>query len=72
MSTSEQQTQLTQAVMALLDEWQLGVDEMQQLLLLPSNVRARAFQNSVKVTRPSLMRKIPYAVRITCYALRMR
>jgi hypothetical protein len=44
MSTSEQQTQITQAVMALLDEWQLGVDEMQQLLLLPSNVRARAFQ----------------------------
>lgn len=46
MSDDKDQTQLqlTQAVMGLLDAWELSTGEMQQLLLLPSNVRARAFQ----------------------------
>jgi hypothetical protein len=69
MSTSEQQTQLTQAVMALLDEWQLGVDEMQQLLLLPSNVRARAFQkfregHEVFPDEENTLRRANYLLRI--------
>jgi hypothetical protein len=36
--------QITQAVMGLLDEWNLDTREMQEILLLPTNVRARAFQ----------------------------
>jgi hypothetical protein len=36
--------QVTQAVMGLLDEWSLDTKEMQAILLLPDNVRARAFQ----------------------------
>jgi hypothetical protein len=36
--------QVTQAVMGLLDEWSLSTTEMQAILLLPDNVRARAFQ----------------------------
>jgi len=36
--------QITQAVMGLLDEWSLDTKEMQAILLLPENVRARAFQ----------------------------
>ena len=36
--------QVTQAVMGLLDEWSLETKEMKAILLLPENVRARAFQ----------------------------
>ena len=46
MSDEQQQAQLqvTQAVMGLLDAWELNTSEMQRILLLPENVRARAFQ----------------------------
>jgi hypothetical protein len=35
--------QITQAVMGLLDSWELDTEQMQNILCLPSNVRARAF-----------------------------
>lgn len=46
MSDEQQQArvQLTRAVMGLLDAWELSTVEMQQILMLPENVRARAFQ----------------------------
>lgn len=46
MSNQEQKTalrQITMAVMELLDSWNLSTKEMQVILRLPENFRARAF-----------------------------
>lgn len=72
MSSDEQKQiliQLTQAVMGLLDEWQLDTKEMQQILLLPENVRARAFQkfrdgNDTFPVEDKVMRRARYLLRI--------
>jgi len=61
--------QVTQAVMGLLDEWSLDTREMQAILLLPQDVRARAFQKfrDGKESFPSdnnTLRRAHYLLRI--------
>lgn len=61
--------QITRAVMNLLDSWQLDTREMQGLLMLPSNVRARAFQKfrdgkDVLPDSPEVLRRANYLLRI--------
>ncbi len=61
--------QITQSVMSLLDAWQLTTHEMQTLLMLPSNVRARAFQKfrdgkDVLPDTPDTLRRAGYLLRI--------
>ncbi len=60
---------ITQAVMHLMDGWQLDTSEMQGLLMLPSNVRARAFQKfrdgkDVLPDSPEVLRRAHYLLRI--------
>lgn len=71
MSDEKQQAllQITQAVMGLLDAWELNTAEMQQILLLPENVRARAFQkfrdgNQVFPDDENTLRRATYLLRI--------
>lgn len=61
--------QITQSVMSLLDMWNLETAEMQQLLKLPTNVRARAFHKfregrDVLPKDVDVMRRATYLVRI--------
>lgn len=63
------QIQITQAVMDLLDAWQLETKEMQAILLLPENVRARAFQkfregHEALPETPETLRRARYLLRI--------
>lgn len=63
------QIQITQAVMGLLDTWELSTSEMQQILLLPQNVRARAFQKfrdgkDAFPEEESILRRARYLLRI--------
>ena len=65
----EAMQQITMSVMSLLDTWSLETAEMQQMLNLPSNVRARAFHkfregNDVFPTDPDVMRRATYLLRI--------
>jgi len=71
MSDEQQQAlvQVTQAVMGLLDAWELSTSEMQQILLLPANIRARAFQkyrdgNDVFPDDADTLRRARYLLRI--------
>ncbi|MEJ2309461.1 MAG: MbcA/ParS/Xre antitoxin family protein [Gammaproteobacteria bacterium] len=74
---SEQQTddqrqamqQITQSVMSLMDMWSLETEEMQKMLSLPTNYRARAFHKlregrDVLPTDVSVMRRATYLLRI--------
>ena len=71
MSNTEQQSlvDLTKAVINVLDTWKLQTSEMQQLLGLPDNIRARAFQK-YREGREQLpndelvLRKAAYLIRI--------
>jgi hypothetical protein len=61
--------QITQAVMRLMDAWELNTQQMQALLLLPSNVRARAFQKyrdgkDVLPDDAEVLRRASYLLRI--------
>jgi len=61
--------QITQAVMNLLDTWDLDTRQMQEMLLLPDNVRARAFQKfrdgkDVFPDSPDILRRANYLLRI--------
>ncbi len=61
--------QITQAVMRLMDAWELNTQQMQALLLLPSNVRARAFQKyrdgkDVLPDDADVLRRASYLLRI--------
>jgi len=61
--------QITQAVMGLMDMWQLDTQEIQELLLLPSNVRARALQKmrdgkDVLPASQDTLRRANYLLRI--------
>lgn len=71
MSDKQQQAllQLTQAVMGLLDQWSLSTQEMQGILLLPSNIRARAFQkyrdgHEAFPAEEAILRRARYLLRI--------
>lgn len=60
--------QITQAVMRLMDAWELNTQQM-QALLLPSNVRARAFQKyrdgkDVLPDDVDVLRRASYLLRI--------
>ncbi len=61
--------QITRAVVALLDSWRLQTSEMQQLLALPSNARARMFNkyrdgNALLPNDPVVLRRAMYLLRI--------
>ena len=70
---SEQQQQalgdITQAIMSLLDSWQLDSREIQGVLSLPANVRARALNKYREGTDalpedPVVLRRARYLLRI--------
>jgi hypothetical protein len=70
---NEQQTQalndVTQAVMALLDSWQLDTSEIQNVLSLPANVRTRALNKyregaDCLPEDPKVLRRARYLLRI--------
>ena len=61
--------QVTRAVIGLLDTWGLATHEMQALLMLPGNFRARAFQKlrdgkEVLPDTPDTLRRANYLLRI--------
>jgi hypothetical protein len=61
--------QITQAVMGLLDAWELNTEQMQAMLMLPNDVRARAFQKyrdgrEVLPDSPDTLRRANYLLRI--------
>jgi hypothetical protein len=65
----EAMQQITMSVMSLLDTWNLETAEMQQMLSLPANVRARAFNkfregHDVLPSDPHIMRRAAYLLRI--------
>jgi hypothetical protein len=70
--TSEQskaRSDITQAVMALLDSWQLETKEIQAVLSLPDNVRTRALnkfrEGSESLPQdPTVLRRAGYLLRI--------
>jgi len=71
MSDEQQQAliQLTRAVMALLDQWNLSIAEMQKILLLPVDVRARAFRkfrdgDAAFPAEDPILRRARYLLRI--------
>ena len=71
MSNDQQQAllQITQAVMGLLDSWELETQQVQQLLLLPETVRARALQKfrdgyEPLPDDPDTLRRARYLLRI--------
>lgn len=60
---------LTRAVMQLLDGWRLETKEMQEILCMPSNVRARTFHKFREGQQafpddPSVLRRSHYLLRI--------
>ena len=70
---NEQQNQalsdVTQAVMALLDSWKLDTKEIQAVLSLPDNIRARALNKYREGTDalpedPAVLRRARYLLRI--------
>ncbi len=61
--------QITQAVMRLMDAWELDTRQMQALLTLPPTVRARAFQKfrdgkEVLPDETEVLRRAGYLLRI--------
>ena len=70
--TSEQtkaRSDITQAVMALLDSWQLETREIQAVLSLPDNVRTRALNKFREGSEslpedPAVLRRAGYLLRI--------
>lgn len=71
MSEDKQQAllQITQAVMGLLDAWELETRQVQEILLLPDNVRARAIQkfrdgHQPLPEDPDTLRRARYLLRI--------
>lgn len=61
---------ITQAVMGLLDAWQLDTQEIQGVLCLPSTVRARAINklregHDVLPDDPAVLRRAGYLLRIS-------
>jgi hypothetical protein len=72
MSGSEQQQalgEITQAVMNLVDTWSLDSSEIQSVLCLPTNVRARALNKFREGTDvfpddPAVLRRAGYLLRI--------
>ena len=65
----EAMQQITQSVMSLLDMWNLETEEMQKMLNLPGNYRARAFhklREGREVLPPDVevMRRATYLLRI--------
>ncbi len=61
--------QITQAVMRLMDAWELNTQQMQEMLLLPQNCRARAFQKfrdgkDAFPDSPDVLRRANYLLRI--------
>lgn len=72
MSDEQQQAlvDITRAVMALLDSWELDSKEIQEILCLPANVRARAlnkFREGADVfpDDPITLRRASYLLRIS-------
>jgi len=60
---------ITRAVMALLDGWELQTSEMQTLLAMPDSVRARAFHkyregHAVFPDNPEVLQRCQYLIRI--------
>lgn len=71
MSTEQTKARsdITQAVMALLDSWQLETKEIQAVLSLPDNVRARALNKYREGSEalpedPVVLRRAGYLLRI--------
>ncbi len=61
---------ITQAVMGLLDSWQLDSREIQGVLCLPDNIRARALNKyregtDVLPDDPAVLRRASYLLRIS-------
>ena len=72
MSEQQQQAlgEITQAVMGLLDSWQLDTREIQAVLCLPETVRARALNKvregtDVLPDDPAVLRRAGYLLRIS-------
>ena len=72
MSEQQQQAlgEITQAVMGLLDSWQLDTREIQGVLCLPAKVRARALNkyregSEVLPDDPVVLRRARYLLRIS-------
>jgi len=72
MSEQQQQAlgEITQAVMRLLDSWKLETREIQSVLCLPENVRARALNKyregtDVLPDDPTVLRRAGYLLRIS-------
>ena len=72
MSEQQQQAlgEITQAVMGLLDSWQLDTREIQAVLCLPEKVRARALNKfregtDVLPDDPAVLRRAGYLLRIS-------
>lgn len=62
-------TDITLAVMDLMDSWRLETRDMQAMLALPDNVRARAFNKfregtAVLPDDPTVLRRAQYLLRI--------
>lgn len=71
MTETKQQalTDITRAVMDLLDGWKLETRQMQALLALPSDVRARSFNrfregSAALPDDPAVLRRAQYLLRI--------
>lgn len=66
--TSDVDLQMTRATMNVLDSWGLDTNQMRELLGLPANVRARAFnryrQNTPFPDDPQIHRRAGYILRI--------
>ena len=67
---AQARSDITQAVMALLDSWQLDSSEIQQVLSLPSNMRTRALNKFREGTDslpedPTVLRRAGYLLRIS-------
>ena len=62
--------EITRAVMALLDSWQLDTKEIQEILCLPEKMRARALNKfregaDVLPDDPATLRRASYLLRIS-------
>ncbi len=72
MSNDTQQkalSDITRAVMQVLDNWRLDTDTMRQILAMPEEVRARAFSKFREGTAafpsdPQVLRRCEYVLRI--------
>ena len=66
--TPESRLILTKATMHILDSWNLGTDEMRQVMGLPDKVRARSFQkfrsHEPFPDEPGIERRADYVLRI--------